>query len=93
MADKANSKRRKIAKQSLQVELTVPEDEAHEVGNEQFDDWNDKVRIIFEDTSKKIAIESAKFAKSASKTQKPLKIKGEMEPFIWRQTRIDTNAQ
>ena len=89
MADKANSKRRKIAKQSLQVELTVPEDEAHEVGNEQFDDWNDKVRIIFEDTSKKIAIESAKF----KKTQKPLKIRGEMEPYIWRQTRIDTNAQ
>ena len=89
MADKANSKRRKIAKQSLQVELTVPEDEAHVVGNEQFDDWNDKVRIIFEDTSKKIAIESAKF----KKTQKPLKIRGEMEPYIWRQTRIDTNAQ
>ena len=89
MADKANSKRRKIAKQSLQVELTVPEDEAHEVGNEQFDDWNDKVRNIFEDTSKKIAIESAKF----KKTQKPLKIRGEMEPYIWRQTRIDTNAQ
>ena len=89
MADKANSKRRKIAKQSLQVELTVPEDEAHEVGNEQFDDWNDKVRNIFEDTSKKIAIESAKF----KKTQKPLKIRGDMEPYIWRQTRIDTNAQ
>ena len=89
MADKANSKRRKIAKQSLQVELTVPEDEAHEVGNEQFDDWNDKVRNIFEDTSKKIAIESAKF----KKTQKPLKIEGEMTPYIWRQTRIDTNAQ
>ena len=89
MADKANSKRRKIAKQSLQVELTVPEDEAHEVGTEQFDDWNDKVRIIFEDTSKKIAIESAKF----KKTQKPLKIEGEVTPYIWRQTRIDTNAQ
>ena len=89
MADKANSKRRKIAKQSLQVELTVPEDEAHEVGNKQFDDWNDKVRIIFEDASKKIAIESAKF----KKTQKPLKIEGEVTPYIWRQTRIDTNAQ
>ena len=89
MADKANSKRRKIAKQSLQVELTVPEDEAHEVGNEQFDEWHDKVRKIFEDASKKIAIESAKF----KKTQKPLKIRGEMEPYIWRQTRIDTNAQ
>ena len=79
MADKANSKRRKIAKQSLQVELTVPEDEAHEVGNEQFDDWNDKVRNIFEDTSKKIAIESAKFKKFAI-----------FQPYDWRQVRVDT---
>ena len=69
--------------------MNVLDDEAHEVGNEQFDEWHDKVRNIFEDASKKIAIESAKFAK----TQKPLKIKGEMEPYIWRQTRIDTNAQ
>ena len=89
MAEKANSKRRKIAQQSLKVELNVLDDEAHEVGNEQFDEWHDKVRNIFEDASKKIAIESAKF----KKTQKPLKIRGEMEPYIWRQTRIDTNAQ
>ena len=88
MAEKANPKRRKIAQQSLKVELTVLEDEAHEVGNEQFDTWHDNVRKIYEDASKLIAIESAKF----NQTQKP-KIRGEMEPYIWRQTRIDTNAQ
>ena len=89
MAEKANSKRRKIAQQSLKVELNVLDDEAHEVGNDQFDEWNEKVRKIFEDASKKIAIETAKFAK----TQKLLKMQAPMEPFIWRQTRLDTNAQ
>ena len=87
MAEQANSKRRKIAQQSLKVEMTVGVDEAHQVNNEHFDDWNAKVKEIFDAASKKIAIESGKF----QKTQKTLK--AEMEPYMWRQVRVDTEAQ
>ena len=86
MAEQANSKKRKIAQQSLKVEILVGVDEAHQVNNEQFDVWNANVKDILDVASKQIAVESRKF----QKTQKTLK--AEMEPYMWRQVRVDAEA-
>ena len=77
----------KIAQQSLKVEILVGVDEAHQVNNEQFDVWNANVKDILDVASKQIEMESRKF----QKTQKTLK--AEMEPYMWRQVRVDTEAQ
>ena len=76
----------KIAQQSLKVEILVGVDEAHPVNNEHFDDWQAKVKDVLDDASKQIAIGSGRF----EKTQKTLK--AEMEPYMWRQVRVDTEA-
>ena len=82
MAEQANSKRRKIAVQLLKVDLEVDLDKAHEVNNADFDEWHEKVKKIFDIAKKEIAIESAKFKKSAI-----------FEPYVWRQVRADTEPQ
>ena len=87
MAEQANSKKRKIAQQSLKVEILIGVDEAHQVNNAQFDEWTTNVKDILDDASKKIAVESRKFKKMQHTLQ------AEMEPYQWRQVRVDTEAQ
>ena len=82
-------KRRKVANIGMKVELHVPNDKAHEVGEDQFDEWYRNVQVIYDDASKKIGIETRKFLK----THETLGIHAPMEPQIWRQLRIDDNAQ
>ena len=89
MAEQPNRKRRKVADIGLKVELYVPIDKAHQVGEDQFDEWYRNVQKIYDDASKKIGIETRKFLK----THDTLGIHAPMEPQIWRQLRIDDNAQ
>ena len=89
MAEQPNRKRRKVADIGLKVELYVPIDKAHQVGEDQFDEWYRNVQEIYDDASKKIGIETRKFLK----THETLGIHAPMEPQIWRQLRIDDNAQ
>ena len=89
MAEQANRKRRKVADIGLKVELYVPHDNAHQVGEDQFDEWYHNVLKIYDAASKQIGIETRKFLK----TQDTLGIQAPMEPQIWRQLRLDDNAQ
>ena len=82
-------KRRKVADIGMKVELHVPIDKAHLVGEDQFDEWYHDVLKIYDDASKKIGLVTRKFLK----TQDTLGIQAPMEPQIWRQLRIDDNAQ
>ena len=82
MAEQTTSKKRKIAQQSLKISLEVDLDKAHEVNPADFDKWHENVKKIFDTAKKEIAIESAKFKKSAT-----------FEPYDWRQVRIDTEPQ
>ena len=82
-------KRRKVADIGMKVELYVPNDKAHEVGEDQFDEWYHNVLKIYDDTSKKIGVETRKFLK----THATLGIHAPVEPLIWRQLRVDDNAQ
>ena len=82
-------KRRKVADIGLKVELYVPHDKAHEVGEDQFDEWYHNVLKIYDDASKKIGVETRKFLK----THDTLGIQAPIEPLIWRQLRVDDNAQ
>jgi len=79
MAEQANSKKRKIAVQSLSVELQVDLVKAHEVNDADFNEWHKNVKKIFDTARKDIAIESAKFKKFAI-----------FQPYDWRQVRVDT---
>ena len=89
MAEQPNRKRRKVADIGLKVELYVPHDKAHQVGEDHFDEWYTNVLKIYDDASKKIGIETRKFLK----TQETLGIQAPMEPQIWRQLRLDDAAQ
>ena len=89
MAEQTNANRRKVAQTSLKVELYVPNDEAHRVGNEQFDQWNSKVMKIIAGATSDVAIETEKFLKM----QEPLKMHAPIEPSHWLQFRVDNNAQ
>ena len=42
-------KRRKVADIGMKVELYVPHDKAHEVGEDQFDEWYHEVLKIYDD--------------------------------------------
>ena len=76
MAEQSNDKRRKVAHTSLKVELYVPNDEAPRVGDDEFEEWNQKVVKILEVATKQIAFETAKFLT----TQEPLKMQAVIEP-------------
>ena len=89
MAEQPNRKRRKVADIGLKGELYVPHDKAHQVGEDQFDEWYHNVLKIYDDASKKIGLVTRKFLK----TQDTLGIQAPIEPQIWRQLRIDNNAQ
>ena len=82
MAEQPTSKKRKIAQQSLKIILEVDLDKAHEVNPADFEQWHENVKKIFDTARKEIAIESAKFKKSAT-----------FEPYDWHQVRIDTEPQ
>ena len=75
----ANSKKRKIAVQSLSVELQVDIAKAHAVNDAGFDKWHKNTKTILDTAMKDIAVESAKFKKFAI-----------FQPYDWRQTRVDT---
>ena len=82
-------KRRKVANIGMKVELHVPIDKAHLVGEDAFDDWYTKVLKIYYDASKKIGIETKNFLR----THDTLGIHAPIEPQIWRQLRLDENEQ
>jgi hypothetical protein len=89
MAEHATRKRRKVADVGMKVELFVPHDKAHAVGEEQFDEWYRNVLKIYDDAAKQIRKETRTFLKS----HETLGIQAPMEPTIWRQTRIDDTPQ
>ena len=89
MAEQANRKRRKVADIGLKVELYVPHDKAHQVGEDQFDEWYTNVLKIYHDASKKIGIETKNFLR----THDTLGIHAPIEPQVWRQLRLDDNEQ
>ena len=75
----AEPKKRKIAVQSLSVELQVDLAKAHAVNDAEFDEWHKNTKTILDTAMKDIAVESAKFKKFAI-----------FQPYDWRQTRVDT---
>ena len=87
MAEQPPRKRRKFADLGHKVELHIPPEKAYQVAEDEFNDWADKVRKIYENAGKEVADETRKFLKTNE-----LGIHAPAEPTNWRQLRID-NAE
>ena len=68
--------------------MFVPDDAAHCVPNDKFEKWYKDVGKMLEDTIKKIDGGTTKFLEGV-----PIGIQAPVEPFFWRQMRMDHNKQ
>ena len=72
----------------MKVLMFVPNDAAHCVPNDKFEKWYKDVGKMLEDTIKKIDGGTTKFLEGV-----PIGIQAPVEPFFWRQMRMDHNKQ
>ena len=82
------TKRRKIAALSVTMLMYVPDDTAHLVSKDKFEKWYKDAEKTLEDSIKKIDGDTTKFLKEV-----PIGIHAPVEPFFWRQMRMDRNKQ
>ena len=68
--------------------MFVPDDAAHCVPNRKFEKWYKDAGKMLEDTIKKIDGGTTKFLEG-----EPIGIQASVEPFFWRQMRMDHNKQ